>query len=127
MSVGIEHIILIITAVAGVLKAYFEMKKAKAQSLRADDEATKAQESETRAEESENLLKTAVEGLEEAKIEAPEAARRIIDRVKKQTVLRGVALQFDEVVQEVTKGEGDVKKITQKLSRDRLLDSFDAD
>lgn len=118
MSVGVEHIILIITTIAGVIKAYFEMKKAKAEAVRADAEATRAEESET-------LLKTAVEGLEEAKSEAPEAARQIIDRVKKQTVFRGVATQFDEVVQEVTKGDGNIKKVTQKLSRDRLLDSFD--
>lgn len=118
MTVGVEHIILIITTIAGVLKAYFEMRKA--QAARAEAVAQN-----DRASEAETLLKTAVEGLEEAKKEDPVGAGRAVARVKRQTEIRGVEAQFHELVQEVTEGSGGVKKITQKLSRDRLLDKLD--
>ena len=56
MTIGIEHIILIVTTLAGVLKAYFEAQKAKAEAMRADNE-------QERAGEAEELLKAAVNGV----------------------------------------------------------------
>jgi flagellar biosynthesis/type III secretory pathway protein FliH len=117
---GIEHVLLIVTTIAGVLKAYFEMKKAKAESLRAG--------------EAEQLLKAAVEGVEEARAENPEEGKRLANKIRKHTEFLGIDSKFHAIVKEITEGEGDVKKATNKfsktkfrqvLNKDELLDGKD--
>lgn len=103
---GIEHVILIITTIAGVLKAYFEMKKAKAESVRAG--------------EAEELLKVAVEGVEKAKEENPEEAQKVARTIKKHTEFLGLDSKFNAIVKEITEGEGNVQEVTKKYNRDRL-------
>lgn len=110
---GIEHVILIITTVAGVLKAYFEMKKAKAEAMRADNEAC-------RAGQAEDMLRAAVEGVEEVRTELPERGRQIADKIKKRTEFLGLDSQFHAIVKEVTEGEGDIQGVTNKFSKEKL-------
>jgi len=103
---GIEHLLLIITAIAGVLKAYFEAQKAKAEAARAS--------------EAESMLKVAVEGVEEAKKADPIEGKKLADRIHKHTQMLGVDSQFAAIVSEITKGEGDIKKHTSKFSKTRF-------
>ncbi len=103
---GIEHVLLIVTAIAGVLKAYFEMRKAKAESLRAG--------------EAESMLKATVEGIEEAKADNPEEGKKIVEKIQKQTKFYGLDSKFHAIVKEITEGEGDVRKVTSKFSKTKL-------
>jgi len=109
MSIGVEHMILILTTFAGVLKAYFEAQKAKAESARADNQ-------EERAGEAEELLKVAVNGVEEAKKQNPELGKQI----KKYTQSLGVDDKFHAIVKEITEGEGNVHRATTALSKEKL-------
>lgn len=110
---GIEHWLLIITTIAGVLKAYFEAQKAKAEAARADDEAD-------RAGEAESMLKVAVESVEEARKENPEEGSKIILGIQKHTQALGVDSKFAAIVKEITEGEGNVRKATVKFSKEKF-------
>lgn len=110
MTIGVEHIILIVTTIAGVLKAYFEAQKAKAESLRAQDQ-------EERAGEAEELLKLAVNGVEEARKDNPD----VVKSIKKYTESLGVESKFHAIVKEITEGEGDIRKATRALDKDKLM------
>jgi hypothetical protein len=110
---GIEHIILIITTIAGVLKAYFEAQKARAEA--------------TRAGEAEELLKVAVEGVEEAKKECPEEGKRVAAHIKKHTEFLGIDSKFAAIVDEITKGEGDIRKATNKFSKTKFREVLNDD
>ena len=111
---GIEHIILIITTIAGVLKAYFEMKKAKAEAMRADNESV-------RAGEAEEMLKAAVEGVEQVRSELPEEqGAEIAHKIQKHTEFLGLDSKFHAIVKEITEGEGNVKDVTSKFSKTKL-------
>ncbi len=107
---GIEHWLLIITAIAGVLKAYFEAQKAKAEAARADDEAN-------RAGEAESMLKVAVESVEEAKKADPVEGKKMADRIQKHTKMLGVDSKFAAIVAEITEGEGNIRKATVKFNK----------
>lgn len=111
MSIGIEHILLIVTTIAGVLKAYFEAQKARAEAVRAG--------------EAEQLLKVAVEGVEEAKREMPEEGRKIARKIAKHTEFLGLDKKFAAVVKEITEGEGDIRATTRGFSRARLKEMLD--
>ena len=111
--IGLEHILLILTTIAGVLKAYFEAQKAKAQAVRADDEAS-------RAGQAESMLKVAVESVEEARKENPEEGSKIILGIQKHTQTLGVDSKFAAIVKEITEGEGDVRKATVKFSKTKF-------
>jgi hypothetical protein len=117
---GIEHVLLIITTIAGVLKAYFEAQKAKAEAMRADNE-------EQRAAGAEELLKAAVEGVEEARAENPEEGKKIAAKIKKHTEFLGLDSKFHAIVKEITEGEGDIKKATTKFSKTRFREVLNED
>jgi len=105
---GIEHILLIVTAIAGVLKAYFEAQKAKAESLRAG--------------EAEDMLKATVEGVEEGRAANPEHGKVVVGNIKKKTEFLGLDSKFHAIVKEITEGKGDVKEVTKKFSKSKLND-----
>lgn len=103
---NIETTVLIVTTIAGVLKAYFEAQKAKAEAARAG--------------EAEELLKVAVQGVEEAKKANPEEGKRVAAQIQKHTRALGIDSKFAAIVNEITKGEGNVKDVTQKFSKTKL-------
>lgn len=108
---GIEHWLLIITTVAGVLKAYFEAQKAKAEAARAN--------------EAEACLSAAVVGLEDARGEMPDKGAAVIRNIQKKTVQFGVANQFNDIVKELTKGDGEISKVTRGYSKTRLVKTLE--
>jgi hypothetical protein len=110
---GIEHVLLIVTTIAGVLKAYFEAQKAKAEAARAG--------------EAEDMLKVAVESVEEAKRADPIEGKKMADRIQKHTRMLGVDSKFAAIVNEITKGEGNVREVTTKFSKTKLRDILNQD
>lgn len=117
MTIANETILLIITTIAGVLKAYFEAQKAKAETKRADVEAERAGEAEV-------LLKATVESVEQAKIDEPEAGAKIAERIKKHTQMLGID-QYEELVKEIVSNEK--VDLTRKFSKTRLKKTLSED
>ena len=122
-----ETILLIITTIAGVIKSFTEMKKAKAEAAKAKAEAARAEAESARATEAENLLETTIRGVEDARHEDPDTGRRIVESIKKKTIERGIADIYDEVVQEVTKGDSQLAPLTRKLSKTRMVQALRED
>ena len=110
---GIEHVVLIVTTIAGVLKAYFEAQKAKAESVR--------------AVEAEDMLKVAVESVEEARKENPEEGKKLADSIQKHTRMLGVDSKFAAIVKEITEGEGNIRKATVKFSKTKFREVLKED
>lgn len=110
---GTEHILLIITTIAGVLKAYFEMKKARAESLRAN--------------EAEGALKLTVDSVERVKKENPEEGKRIAMAIQKRTQELGVDGDYNELVKEITEGRGHISKKFSKTRFREVLREEDLD
>jgi hypothetical protein len=101
---NIETAILLLTTLAGAAKAYFEWRKAKEEAARADN--------------NEKLLVSTIEGVEDAKKDLPvEIRKEVARKIAKRTKDCGVAAELDDIVQEVTKGLGDVKRVTRKYKK----------
>lgn len=122
-----ETILLLVTTIAGVIKSIVEMKKARAEAAKAKAEAARAEAESARAVEAENLLETTIKGVENVKSEDPDTGRRLIESIKKQTIERGIAEIYDEVVQEVIKGDSQLAPLTRKLSKTRMSQTFRED
>ena len=96
---GIESIILITTSVLVTLKAFFEWRKAKAESIRADN--------------TEAMLKHTLRSIEVAKSNMDKAAQRKFTMHMRQYIMSSECNSDHHhcLVKKVTEGDGDIKAI----------------
>jgi hypothetical protein len=105
---NIESIILLGMSILATLKAYFEWRKAKAESMRADN--------------TEDILKHTIESVENAKNKMDNKTKMVFSEDMRKYIEDAPcdtgAVQ--RVVKEVTNGDGNIKKHTMKYSKDKF-------
>ena len=110
---NIESIILLGTSLLAAIKAYFEWKKAKAESKRADD--------------TEDMLKHTIKSVEVAKKKMDSRTKMMFSEDMRKYIEDSDADTgtIHSVVKEVTEGDGNIAKHTMKYDKKKFRQSLE--